>query len=89
MADEDAAERKWNSVFAFISSTTSVLTSVFGLLLSAAGLVAIDAAKYPCIVWLGKAGVGLFAILLLVNFVPLGIRIVKKFKCGKRPDWDA
>lgn len=89
LADEDAAERKWNSVFAFISSTTSVLTSVFGLLLSAAGLVTIDAAEHPCIVWLGKAGVGMFAILLLANLVPLGKRIMKKFQYGKRPDWDA
>ena len=89
LADEDAAERKWNSVFAFISSTTSVLTSVFGLLLSAAGLVAVDAMEHPCIVWLGKVGVVMFAVLLLANLVPVGRRIMKKYKYGKRPDWDA
>jgi len=89
LADEDAAERKWNSVFAFISSTTSVLTSVFGLLLSAAGLVTINAKEHPYIVWLGKIGVGMFAVLLLANLVPVAKRIMKKCKCGKHPDWDA
>lgn len=89
LSDEDAAERKWNSVFAFISSTTSVLTSVFGLLLSAAGLVTVSPDKHPCVVWLGKVGVGLFAVLLLANLVPVGKRIMKKCRCGKRPDWDA
>ena len=89
LADEDAAERKWNSVFALISSTTSVLTSVFGLLLSAAGLVTVDATVHPCIAWLGKIGVGMFAVLLLANLVPVGKRIIKKCKYGKRPDWDA
>ena len=43
----------------------------------------------PCIVWLGKIGVGMFAVLLLANLVPVGKRIIKKFKYGKRSDWDA
>lgn len=89
LSDEDAAERKWNSVFTFISSTTSVLTSVFGLLLSAAGLVTVNAEKHPCIVSLGRVGVGMFAVLLLANLVPVGKRIIKKRRCGRRPDWDA
>jgi len=89
LADEDAAERKWNSVFALISSTTSVFTSVFGLLLSAAGLVTVDVSEHRYIVWLGRAGVCMFAILLMANLVLVGKRIIKKCRCGKRPDWDA
>ena len=45
--------------------------------------------EHPCIVWLGKIGVGMFAVLLLANLVPVGKRIIKKFKYGKRSDWDA
>ena len=62
---------------------------MFGLLLSAAGLVTINAKEHPYIVWLGKIGVGMFAVLLLANLVPVAKRIMKKCKCGKHPDWDA
>ena len=88
LADEDAAMRRWRNVSAVISGTTSVLTSVFGLLLSAAGLIVVDAAAHPCIVLLGKIGVGMFAILLLANLFPVGSRIRKWCISGKRCDWD-
>jgi len=52
-------------------------------------LVTVNAKEHPCIVWLGKIGVGMFAVLLLANLVPVGKRIMKKCKYGKRPDWDA
>lgn len=29
------------------------------------------------------------AALLMANLVPVGKRIIKKCRCGKRPDWDA
>lgn len=89
LTDENAAERKWRKLSAFISGTTSVLTSVFGLLLSAAGLVVVDAVAHPRIVLLGKTGVGVFAVLLLANLFPVGKWIAKTCRGGEHHDWDA
>ena len=72
-----------------VSSATSVVTSIFGILLSAAGLIALDAKVHQWIVVLGWAGVVVFSILLLTNIVLVVSTIVMRRKDSEaHPRWD-
>lgn len=74
----------------FVSSATSLVTSVFGFLLSAAGLVAVDDAAHPWIVVLGKVGIVVFTILLLLNATLSIATVTMRRKDSKaRPRWNA
>ena len=61
---------------------------MFGLLLSAAGLMIVDVNEHPCIVVLGKIGVGVFAVLLIANLLPVCKRIWSRVRSGNHYDWD-
>lgn len=73
----------------FVSSATSLVTSVFGLLLSAAGLVAVDANDHPWIVVLGKTGIVTFSILFVLNaFLVVATEFMRRRDSKTHPKWD-
>lgn len=85
-------ERKRNRnefIARIVSSITSSVGSVFGILLSALGLAIIDKVQHPTVVLIGKIGIGTFVVLLVVNLVVLVGSLVRRW-WGDRthPPWD-
>ena len=86
----ESKKQGWNAFERFVSGTTSIVTSIFGALLSAAGLVAVDVAEHPKIAILGWCGIVIFLLLIVPNFIVVVKTLYSRFKDVRDyPDWDA
>lgn len=88
LSDADDVKLRWTKFGSAMSAVTSFAGSVFGIALSAMGLVCVSPTEHPYVYRFGQVGVFAFVILLLANLILVSRSVWLAFKKG-RPNFDS
>lgn len=87
--DLDKKRRQRECVKNFFAGLTSMICSVFGVLLSAAGLAVVDQTTHPDAVCVGRVGMCSFSVLFVINLIVLGWIAWNHWNENRQhPSWD-
>ena len=84
--DADDIKLRWAKFGSVMSGLTSFTGSVFGIALSAMGLISVSQVDHPFVYRVGQVGIGVFVVLLFANLVLVCRTVSQAFK-GRRPSF--